>query len=139
MKHCQKCKHAYCNSPYIQQTFWCPHCGVWMWDASDGYGHAECPCGFQSFDPKTGMMTVVLDGEICKQQVGPPIPQQEMIEYNDESRYVYRWGNNEVRKTLKGRICRIVKHLALNSYIVEFTDNGQREVVSRNALRRVKE
>jgi len=54
-------------------------------------------------------------------------------------RYVFTWGNNEKRKVLKGRECIIVKRMSMNSALVEFTDNGQREVVSRNALRRVVE
>ena len=50
--------------------------------------------------------------------------------------YRYTWGNNSKRLELKGRICKILKRLSLNSAIVEF-ENGQREVISRNALRRV--
>ncbi len=53
--------------------------------------------------------------------------------------YRYLWGNNEKRATLRGRICRIVARGAMNSALVGFTDNGQREVISRNALRRVKQ
>lgn len=52
--------------------------------------------------------------------------------------YRYIWGNNEKRATLRGRTCRVVCRGAMNSALVEFTDNGQREVISRNALRRVK-
>lgn len=51
--------------------------------------------------------------------------------------YRYVWGNNEKRATLRGRLCRVVARGALNSALVEFVDNGQREVVSRSALRRV--
>ncbi len=50
--------------------------------------------------------------------------------------YVYGWGNNVKRATLKGRRCRVVVRGAMNSALVEFGDTGQREVVSRNALRR---
>jgi len=50
--------------------------------------------------------------------------------------YYYAWRNNEKRATLYRRKCRIVARLAQNSAIVEF-ENGQRECVSRNALRRV--
>lgn len=53
--------------------------------------------------------------------------------------YRYLWGNNEKRATLRGRICRVVARGAMNSALVEFVDNGQREVISRNALRRVKQ
>jgi len=48
--------------------------------------------------------------------------------------YFYAWGNNEKRKALKGRKCKVLARLARNSALVEFT-NGQREVISRNALR----
>ena len=47
--------------------------------------------------------------------------------------YIYTWGSNPKRATLKGRKCKVVARLALNSCIVEF-ENGQREVISRNAL-----
>jgi len=50
--------------------------------------------------------------------------------------YYFAWRNNEKRATLYRRKCRIVARLAQNSAIVEF-ENGQRECVSRNALRRV--
>lgn len=50
--------------------------------------------------------------------------------------YRYAWGNNERRKELKGRVCIIIKRMSMNSALVEFTDNGQREVISRNALRK---
>ena len=50
--------------------------------------------------------------------------------------YVYVWGNNPKRATLKGRRCRIVARGALGSCLVEFGDNGQREVVSQRALRK---
>ena len=53
--------------------------------------------------------------------------------------YEYVWGNNEKRKTMKGRLCKIVKHLKMNSKLIEFFDNGQREVVSLNAIRKVKD
>jgi hypothetical protein len=51
--------------------------------------------------------------------------------------YIYVWGNNEKRATLRGRRCRVVVRGTLNSALVEF-EGGQREVISRNALRRVK-
>jgi len=50
--------------------------------------------------------------------------------------YTYRWGNNTKRLKLKGRRCRVVCRGRLNSALIEFMDTGQREVVSRNALRR---
>lgn len=50
--------------------------------------------------------------------------------------YIYGWKNNSKRKTLYGRECRVVKRLKMNSAIVLFIDNGQFEVISRNALGR---
>lgn len=49
--------------------------------------------------------------------------------------YVFAWGNNPKRKTLKGRRCRIVASGKMGSCLVEF-ENGQQEVVSRRALRK---
>lgn len=49
--------------------------------------------------------------------------------------YRYVWRNNAKRETLYGRRCRVLARLARNSAVVQFED-GQREVVSRNALRR---
>lgn len=48
----------------------------------------------------------------------------------------YAWKNNEKRRTLFGRSCRVLYRLALGSVIIEF-ENGQRECVSRRALRRL--
>ena len=50
--------------------------------------------------------------------------------------YVYTWGNNSKRARMKGRACRVLARLALNSCLIVFVDNGQQEVISRNALRR---
>ena len=50
--------------------------------------------------------------------------------------YRYGWRNNSKRATLYGRMCRVVCRGRMNSALVEFADNGQREVISRNALRR---
>jgi len=52
-------------------------------------------------------------------------------------KYIYRWGNNEKRKTLKGRYCDVLYRGKMNSCLVEF-ENGQREVISRNALRKTR-
>ena len=49
--------------------------------------------------------------------------------------YIYSWGNNPKRATMKGRKCRALRRYKRNSALVEF-ENGQREVVSRNALRK---
>lgn len=51
-------------------------------------------------------------------------------------RYRYAWGNNEKRATLHGRTCRVIHRGRPNSALVEF-DDGQREIVSRNALRKL--
>lgn len=53
-----------------------------------------------------------------------------------EQLYKYCWGNNEKRKAMKGRVCRVLGRLKKNSCCIEFIDNGQREIVSRNALRK---
>jgi len=51
--------------------------------------------------------------------------------------YIYSWRNNSKRRTLYGRECRVLKRFKMNSAAVEF-ENGQFEVISRNALRKVK-
>jgi len=53
-----------------------------------------------------------------------------------EQLYEYRWGNNPKRATMKGRKCRVLARGKKNTALVEF-ENGQRETVSRNALRKV--
>ena len=58
---------------------------------------------------------------------------------NTQTVYRYRWGNNMKRAALKGRLCRVIARGTHNSALVEFTDNGQREVISRNALMRAGE
>lgn len=58
--------------------------------------------------------------------------------------HYYAWKNNPDlglfpcprRLSLYRRHCRILMRLALNSALVEF-ENGQREVISRHALRRL--
>jgi len=50
--------------------------------------------------------------------------------------YRYCWRNNPKRATLYGRICMVLCRGKMNSVLVEFQDDGQREIVSRNALRR---
>jgi len=52
--------------------------------------------------------------------------------------YYYAWKNNTKRQTLHNRRFKVLKRLALNSDLVEF-ENGQREVISRNAKRKVKD
>lgn len=49
--------------------------------------------------------------------------------------YFFAWRNNPKRAEMYKRRCRVLARGALNSALVEF-ENGQREVISRNALRR---
>lgn len=49
--------------------------------------------------------------------------------------YIYKWANNEKRETLYGRKFRVLARMKMNSALVEFED-GQREVISRNAIRK---
>jgi hypothetical protein len=51
--------------------------------------------------------------------------------------YFYNGANNPKRATFKERRFRVLVRGTGNSCLVEFVDNGQREVVSRSALRRV--
>lgn len=51
--------------------------------------------------------------------------------------YKYAWGNNAKRKSMKGRLCKIIASGKKNSVCIEFFDIGQREIVSRRALRKV--
>lgn len=51
--------------------------------------------------------------------------------------YVYAWGNNPVRKKLKGRQCIVLARGSMNTVMVKFIDNGQIQITSRRALRRV--
>ena len=50
--------------------------------------------------------------------------------------YYYAWKNNEKRETLYKRVCRVVARGRMNSCLIEF-ENGQRECVSRNAVKRL--
>ena len=51
--------------------------------------------------------------------------------------FIYRWSNNEKRKDLYDRKLRVLVRSKSNSALVEFED-GQTEVISRNALRKAK-
>ena len=51
--------------------------------------------------------------------------------------YLFCWANNEKRLTLYGRKCIVLARMKMNSALVRF-ENGQEEVISRNALRKVK-
>lgn len=50
----------------------------------------------------------------------------------------YAWANNEKRKTLKGRKCKILVRGKMQTILVQF-ENGQCETVSLRALRRIKD
>jgi hypothetical protein len=52
------------------------------------------------------------------------------------SLYVYVWKNNQKRAQLYDRQCVVLVRGAMNSCLVEFVDNGQREIVSRWAIRK---
>ena len=54
-----------------------------------------------------------------------------------EQFYTYTWGNNEKRRAMKGRICKIVTSGKKNTVLIEFIDNGELASVSRRALRRM--
>ena len=53
-----------------------------------------------------------------------------------EQLYVFCWANNPKRATLKGRVCKVLYRGKMNSALIEFIDNNQREIVSRNSLRK---
>jgi len=49
--------------------------------------------------------------------------------------YVYGWENNAKRRILYRKRCRALAYGKMNSVLIEF-ENGNKEVVSRHALRR---
>lgn len=51
------------------------------------------------------------------------------------SEYIYGWKNNPKRQSLYGKRCKALARGKKNSVLVEF-ENGDKEVVSRNALRK---
>lgn len=51
--------------------------------------------------------------------------------------HVFVWGNIGRRPELKGRRCRVLARGTRQSVMVEF-ENGQREIVSFRALRRLR-
>jgi hypothetical protein len=55
----------------------------------------------------------------------------------DKVTHYFAWKNNVKRLTLYGRNCRIVAAGKMNSICIEF-DNGQREIVSRRSVRKIK-
>lgn len=50
--------------------------------------------------------------------------------------YVYKWRNNPKRVGMFARRCVVLVRSKMNSCEVEFLDNGQTEVVSRNSLKK---
>ncbi len=56
-----------------------------------------------------------------------------------EQLYRYAWGNNPKRAKMKGRICRLLTRGAMDSVMIQFLDTGKRDIVSRRALRRVRD
>jgi hypothetical protein len=50
--------------------------------------------------------------------------------------YLYAWGNNPVRATLKGRKCKLLATGTRNTVLIEMVDTGERVTTSRRALRR---
>jgi DNA-binding winged helix-turn-helix (wHTH) protein len=51
--------------------------------------------------------------------------------------YRYGWKNNEKRAGLYDRECIIEASGKKNSVLIRFIDDGQQEIVSRNALKKV--
>ena len=49
--------------------------------------------------------------------------------------YLYVWKNNEKRKAMFRRECRIIARGKMNSVLIEFND-GQREIMSGNSIHR---
>lgn len=50
--------------------------------------------------------------------------------------YTFSWKNNEKRVTMYKRICKVTARGAKNSIRIEFIDNGQKEIVSANSIRK---
>lgn len=58
---------------------------------------------------------------------------------NNEPLYIYCWGNNEKRATMQNRKCRLLIKGKMNSCLIQFTDNNQKEIISGNALKKCKQ
>ena len=54
-----------------------------------------------------------------------------------EEQYYFAWKNNAKRETLYKRPCKVLARGTKNSIMIQFIDNGQREITSRNAVRRM--
>ncbi len=48
--------------------------------------------------------------------------------------YLFNWANNSKRATMKGRECIVLARGKMNSILIEFCDNKQKEIVSRNSV-----
>jgi hypothetical protein len=55
----------------------------------------------------------------------------------DEFKHYYAWGNNPKREKLKNKKLRIIARGKGNSRLIEF-ENGTKEIVSGNAIRKIK-
>lgn len=53
--------------------------------------------------------------------------------------YHYAWKNNAVREKLYGRKCIVLCRGKKNSILIQFLDDGEKHVVSRNAVRKDKD
>jgi len=49
--------------------------------------------------------------------------------------YRYCWKNNDKRKELHGRLCKVICRLRMNSVVIEFLDNKEQVCTSRYAIR----
>lgn len=58
---------------------------------------------------------------------------------NQPTIYRYAWGNNDKRRALKGRRCLVEASGQMGSVQVRFLDDDSREIVSRRALRIVRD
>jgi hypothetical protein len=50
--------------------------------------------------------------------------------------YYYNWANNKKRITMKNRKCIVLAKGKMNSILIQFIDNKQREIVSRYSIRK---
>lgn len=66
---------------------------------------------------------------------GVPVPSPVNGASAGAAGYVYAWGNNEKRSTLKGRRCRILARGTMRSVLIEF-EEGEKVVSSFRALRK---
>ena len=79
-------------------------------------------------------------GWLCEDVVRfeDPVPCTGKQGFFDVPVYTYQWGNNEKRRELKGRNCLVAARQEMNTRVVVWLDNGKTDVVSGNALRKVR-